>query len=295
MKTKKFRIIAVTLAVSLSCVVVLFGQGEPTTNDSGDTTLVAIVNTKPIPYSAIKVTSEAATNRFVFENERGPETEADLLQVEQIRRTSEVNQLAKYIRWTIREQQISRLGIENTDAELKQRWERLLRDGDSPATKAAMHDKLMTLLDCLRAVHEESENADEVYNTRLADKFPRDYWNSALRQYRTPEHFRLLEDMINDDGEFDEDAKDTANRLLVMEKLQKAIEKDLIRTDPEFGEYIRMAKTDPGNEKVQSKGRNYRLVKRNEWWQQRYREAKIEILDERFEGALGQMFQVGSK
>ena len=289
MNTKKVRIIAVAIAVSLSGVVFLFGQDEPPTSEASDTAAVAIVNAESIPYSAIRVTPEGATIRFVLENGREPVTDADLRQVEQIRRRAEVAQLVGYIQEAIRARQISRMRIQISDAEIKQRSERLIREGDSPKAHAAFREKQLNLLDCLRAVHEDSQDADDVYNARLAEGMPPELWKAILRQYRTPEQRVELEELLNYEGDLDVDAQEIARFELRMEKLRRAIEEDLIRTDPEFAEYIRLTKTDPGNEKVQSKGHNYKTAKRDEWWQQRYREAKIEIVDERFEGALVQV------
>lgn len=94
---------------------------------------------------------------------------------------------------------------------------------------------------------------------------------------------------VNDEELFN--LHDDFRNVVIMERLMEAVEDDLIRTDAGFAEYMRLASTDPGNEKVQSKGRNYKAARRYEWWQQRYREAKVDINVDRFKEAWKEPFE----
>lgn len=291
MSIRKLRVIMVGFVVSVCCVAVFSRGGDSTADQLADKAVIALVNGRAIPYSVVKVTVDAARSRFVYEHERSPATDADVQEVERIRQRYEVKQLVSYIQGTIRSQQVARFGIECSDAELQARWERILEERDQPATQARNRAKLANLLDCVRAVHESSADPDSVYDTRLTYRMTRKEWKSVLRQYGAPESRRSLEKLLSDDQEFDESAKDAARSALIMEKTMEAVEEELIRTDPEFAEYMRLARTDPRNEKVQSKGPNYKTGKRYGWWQERYREAEIELKDERFKDALKELFK----
>lgn len=291
MSIRKLRVIMVGFVVSVCCVAVFSGGGDSTADQLADKGVIAVVNGRAIPYSVIKVTVDAARNRFAYEHERSPATDADGQEVERIRQRYEVKQLVSYIQGTIRSQQVARFSIECSDAELEARWERILEERDQPGTREDNRERIANLLDCLRAVHEGSADPDVVYDTRLTHKLTRREWKSVLQQYGAPERRRLLEELLSDDEEFDDSAKDAARSALIMEKTMEAVEEELIRTDPEFAEYMRLARTDPRNEKVQSKGPNYKTGKRYGWWQERYREAEIELKDERFKDALKELFK----
>ncbi len=276
--------------VILFSVIALAEEGGSSANARHDVA-VAIVNGHEVPYSAIKVATEMARIRFAYEHERDPRTESDIAEVETIRRQYEVKRLADHIRTTIREQQIDRFNISCTDSELKIRWERLLEDRDPLASQAARNAKISNLLACLTAVHEEAADADVVYETQLSFKLTRKQWRAVVRQYRSPEQRAALSKILAEKIPDLDDYRDAVTTVLLSEKLDAAIEKELAQTDSEFAEHIRLSASDPGNEKLRSKGPTYKAAKRHEWWQARYREADIKIADDRFRQALRLLFE----
>jgi len=279
-------------AAGLCCLVSLFGLGESPKNGDRNEVIVAVVNGKPIPFSAIEVPIEVATSAFVHEHERDPNSESDLAEVEKIRQRAESKRLVNYIRGTIREQQLERFGIECSDAELRARWQRLVEERDPPSSRAETRAEMENLLECVRAVHEDGADPDVVFETQLGPGMTREQWQSVLRQYKNPEVRRLMRERLNKDPEkYDDDAKEMARAVLLTEKLRLAVENDLGRSDPEFAEYARLIETDAQNEKVKSKPYNYMEIKRNEWWQKRFGDAKVEILDDRFKHVWKEPFE----
>ena len=111
-----------------SCVIAISGVEGLGSVEIAETAVVAVVNGEPITYSAIAVSSEAASTRFTFEHKHAPATEEELRDVEKLRETLETKELAKRIRAVIHQQQTTRLGVAPSAAEIKARSERLLRD-----------------------------------------------------------------------------------------------------------------------------------------------------------------------
>jgi hypothetical protein len=272
-----------------SFIAVLMRAEEPAQEPKGEY-VVAVVNSVPILHSSIDLPNDAAREQFIYKHGHSPVDESDMKIMEEIRHRYRLKRLTISIQTTIRKQEIARFGIKVTENDIATRWEQLVQDRDPPETITRNRLKAAALLAALNAVFDQSEDPEHVYETKLEGKASREEWEMLLRSCNIPK-WRLLQEKaleagLNHDVVFDESMQDGVRRLVIREKLDEAIEDELIRIDPEFSEYNRLAKTDPTNEKVQSKGPNYRAAKRYLWWQQRYREAHIEIKDERFREAM---------
>lgn len=268
----------------------VFARGDALAVEGDKNGVVAIVNGTPIRYAGIEIATQAVTNRFVFERKRDPATPADLEEIEQTRRRLELKRLGTAIRVTIREQERARLKIEATDEEILARWSRIQSEQDAPSTVASIRAKNTALLAALDAVYDDARNPDQVYETQLDGKVSRVEWDAALRQYACKTARESLARLVARDEQSLADLEDAIRAVVLREKLEHAVEEELIRVDPEFAEYVRLSQADPGHEKVQSKGPNYRLAKRSEWWRQRYKEADVQIKDARFKGAWKEPF-----
>lgn len=282
-----FRLVGI---VGMCCLLPFFTRGKQPNRERDGQQVVAVVNSVPIFYSSVDLPSDTAREQFIFEYGHAPVDESDFHEMEQLRLRYRLKRIASWIRTTVRKQEMARLGVDVSEAEIIARWEQMLQDRDPPETVARTRAGIVALLNALRAVFEQSEDSDHVYETKLIGKVSREEWKMLLRICSTPKRRRIqektLEAALDQDGAFDESVRDGVRRLVAWEKLDRAIDEELIRADPEFAEYMRLAKTDPSDEKVQSKGPNYVAAKRYEWWHERYREAKIEIKDERFKDAL---------
>lgn len=275
---------------SVVIILSLAGFGPSETPAPDDTAVIAVIGGHAIQYSTIRVTAAAARERFIIENGHEPVSEAEVDEVEQMRRTSELRQLAARIRWIIHGQEASRLGVDVTQAEIKARWEELRQERDSERVRDEARAKVRALLVGLNAVYEDREDPDQVYQADLIEIVSREEWRAVLRQYRTRAARRTLEAYLAQESVEPAEVEDAVRLVLMQEKTDKAIDQQLIRSDPEFAEYIRLAGEEPSHEKVQSKGPNYLAAKRWQWWQERYREADIVIKDARFDGVRKLLF-----
>jgi hypothetical protein len=201
----------------------------------------------------------------------------------------------------VRRQQIARFGIDPTEEEVEERWERYRRERQAegePIDVDVMlrqgRENLRQLLKALEEVVDEGQDADAVYQRRLVNRMSREEWRLRLQYEATPHRRELLERLLSlpDDELFK--PHEAFREVLVMEKLNELIDEELVATDPAFAEYMRLAATDPGNDKVQSKGPNYKAARRHQWWEQRYHEANVEIRIERFKDAWTQADVKGS-
>lgn len=285
------------LGVTILCLMALpWSVGETMRHNA----VIAVVNGEAVKYAAVKVApgADLLLMRFRRAHGRDPETEADREAMERERRAREIRNLSEFIRAAVRQQQTARFGIDPTEEEVEERWQRYRRERKAEGEPIDVNvmlrqgrENLRQLLKALEEVVDEGQDADAVYQRRLVDKMSREEWRLRLQYEGTPERRELLERLLAlPDNELFK-PHEAFRKVLVMERLDKAIEEDLVAKNPEFAEYVRLATTDPGNQKVQSKGPNYRAAKRYEWWQQRYREAQIEIKDDRFKDALKHVYE----
>lgn len=281
--------------VAIVCVIALPWSGA---EQLADAMLIATVNGEPVTYERIRVKAKVVLARFRRIHERAPETEADRDAMERDMRESEAANLAVSIRAAVRRQQTTRFGIDPTEQEIEERWRQweLEREAegeriDRGAMAREGKKNLRQLLKALEEVIDQGHDADIVYERRLTGKMSREEWRLRLQHEGTPEKRKHLERLLSVPDEELFNLHDGFRRVVLGEQLDKAIEDELARTDPEFRDYINLAATDPGNARVQSKGHNYRIAKRYEWWQQRYREAKVEIKVGRFKDAWKEPFE----
>lgn len=273
-------------------VLLAAGAGAVPQRAGCASTIVAVVDEHAIPYSAISVTPEMAKERFVFEHEREPESAGEFQEVKGIQHRCETQRLLRRIRAIIRETQIDRFGIRVTEDDIRERWETMKRRERSlPPTEVTSAAKLTALCDGLKAVYEGGRDADGVYTQLLERKMSREEWKAALRQYRSPRMRKELE-VLREKGERGlEGMRDDVREILREEKLGRAIAEELERTDPELTEAVRRVKSEPLDLEARRQWLRMRTEKRNAWWQQRYREAQIEIKDERFTDVLKQWYE----
>ncbi len=256
------------------------------------TNQVAVVEGRAVMYEQVKVDSQLLASHFERVHGRRPRTQADTESIERERLARETRKLQKMIRVTIRQLETEKHGITVTKAEVERTWEKYLRDHhvDKSTVMAEGREALSDLLRSYEDVVDRGEDPDRVYDRRLAGVMSRAEWEMRLEHEATPERRSQLQRIL----EIPDDTllkPDTGFRdMIVADKMNQEIDEDLMLQDPEFAEYISLRKTDPKNDKVQSKGPNYRTAKRFEWWQGCYRKANVEIRDPRFRGVWSEPF-----
>jgi len=256
--------------------------------------VIAVVNGELVRYSDVVVAPDADVLLARFRREHGsdPETETDKQAMKLAARERESVNVANHIRDIVRRQQIERFGIEPTAQEIEERWKlaRQTQHIDQQTAVLRVRNVLREVIAGLEEVIDQGRDPEEVYQRRLADKISREEWKLRIQYQGKPQRRESLKRALALPDEKLFNPRESYRWILTSEKLTDAIDKDLIATDLEFSEYMRLLKTDPSSEKVRIKDHNYVAAKRHEWWQQRYREAKVEIRDKRFEDAWKEPF-----
>lgn len=257
---------------------VQFANGQETDRNI----IVAIVEEVKIKYKDVQVTPQEALFRYKLSKGRGPSTEPEMMEMEQLRRHEEVERLAEKIRGIIFRKQKARFGIEVTEAELAERWSILTKGVDLSAAAEQRRQMIEPLLMALKAVYEKGEDKDTVYKNLLANRMTLQEWEIQLRYYRTRKRRKILEDALKQRTADLRKPDEGIRALLVREKMNEAIDREIAKTDPQFAEYKTLLEKDPKNEKLHQFDPNYLDFKRWTWWQEQYRKAKIEIKNQQF-------------
>jgi len=284
------RYTSLLFVAALALVVLQWANGQTRPGNR----VIAVVNGELVRYSDVVVAPDADVllARFRRAHGRDPETETDKQAIRLAARERESVNLANQIRGIVRRQQIERFGIEPTEQEVEERWKfaRQTQHIDQQTAVLRVRNVLREVIAGLEEVIDQGRDPEEVYQRRLADKISREEWKLRIQYQGKPQKRESLKRAFALPDEKLFNPRESYRWILTSEKLTDAIDQELVATDPEFAEYMRLLRTDPGNERVRSKDRNYVAAKRYEWWQQRYREAKVEIQDKGFEDAWKEPF-----
>ncbi len=285
-------IFGVPYSVTLTLSTVLLAV--PPIGPPADTATVATVNGAPCQYKRIKTDSDTLIQRFRKMHGRDPNSDLELAAIQEKRLEDETKRLNRIIRGILREQCVSMFKMDPSETEVARRWQEARPKMDIDADIARSRIELQKLVDALKDVVDGGLDADHVYRQRLSGTMSRQEWESRLEHQGIPEVVAQLEHQLTLPASELFNPAEVFRGVLINEQLHRAIEKDLATTDAEFGEYLRLLETDPTNEKIRSRGRNYRAAKRFEWWQDRYHKASVEIHDSRFRSAWTEPFGVAT-
>jgi hypothetical protein len=248
--------------------------------------IVATVNNVEVVYSQIRVSEVAVKRRFAAEFGRQADGSADADELGKIVRNLEIDALAKRIRAIVRDQETARLNVNVSDEEVRARWEDITRGQDVPGKLGEAAETLSILLASLEDVCVNGLNADQMYQERLQGRMPKAQWDGHVKYDCDPTRRRLLADFLARGGPEKTDYRETVRDIIRGEKLRVGVDTELARSDPEYAEFMRPVQGRSQNDRDRStKPPTYRDAKHYEWWQARYREAKVEIQDERFKDA----------
>jgi len=221
-----------------------------------------------------------------------PETAADRDDVRRLRHNMEAEQLKIHILVAIRRQVRSELQIHVSEEEASDYLAKKISEDPNRTIPEAIRAGQVQLLDALEAVYVDGMNPDDVYQRKIANIMPKKAWEWNLEYFKTPERRKILAMKIEKPDEtITDELRNGVRRGLLMLKTNEAIARLLEATDPELIEYRRLQKTDPHNEKLRKKPPNLIVAKRHEWWQKRFRDAQVEILDDHFKDVWKEPFE----
>jgi len=246
------------------------------------TETIVVVNGRPITKSEIAVAYAYAEKRFRRMEGKEPASADDKRAVRRLQHTMEGEKLERRIRGVIRDQVSKNLGVSVTNEEVRARWRELTENVDIERAQVEEKRNFSVLLDALEEVYLAGENPEHVYDSLLMERMSSREWEVHLAYYESAEKRCAFREFVNEPIKDQEDPDPAIRGMMLAEQLDAAVDAALERDDAEFAEYLRLVKTDPASSKVQSKGPMYRAAKRYEWWHERYRQAKIEMKDDRF-------------
>lgn len=235
--------------------------------------------------------------------------------IEQARLEKEKQALAHKIEGLVAKQVVEQFGIEVNDEEVLQRIEEMV-----PAEAVSqLREDFTRLLKALEAVYEEGRDPKEVYPealsseqqkvlSQLSGKDRQKFqemeelqWEMQLYEYRDPGKRQMLKDSL---ALGTEDLNNSFRRgfkaLLVSEKLDALRDRQIATIHPEYDsflefleEHLPIVQVDPSNPLHLEVKRVYTTVERWRqcWWEARYDEVKIEIVEDRLAGALDLLFK----
>jgi hypothetical protein len=265
------------------------GTGEEANNSA----VVATIEGINIRYEEVQVPPHEAMFLYKLSKGRKPITEDDMLEVHQIRQRLEMDTLAERLRSIIFEKQKARLRVNVDETEVYERWGTLKKEVDFDEAIKQQRQMIEPLLLALKAVYEKKEDRDAVYRNLLADKMTVQQWEIHLNYYRTPERRKILEDALKQTCEdlrkLDKGTRIGIRAMLVNEKMNQAIDQEIMKTDSQFVKFKALLREDEKSDNLRSRASQYINSKRKDWWRDQYSKAKIQVKDDRFQDIVNRL------
>jgi len=286
MHKPKRRVIATVVgAAALLLLACWFGIGRLRAGERTETAIVATVDGAAIARSDIQPSQKAIDTRFTQVHGRDPGADVDAELVKNITHELEEAALVKQIRAVVRKTQMNRLGVAVSADEIDERWRRATDGVDVDTKLGEWNATLSILIDSLQYACVAAADTDAIYAQRLEGRMPKAQWDMHVKHDCAPERRRILAAYSSKGGARRDEYPEILEGAIATEKARAAIDRELVESDPEYAEYMTLLKTDPGVERVQAKPPGFRDSKHQQWWETRYREAKVQINDAQFKDA----------
>jgi hypothetical protein len=245
--------------------------------------IVATVNGEQITYKDIDASKEDVLfNVQVRKGEKASQKlKEDPDRLNELVHSFEVQALVREIRTLVYAQQITQLDISVSENEVYQYWNEITTDMDQEAVQKEKQ-MLVSIYDGLMQVVVEGKNKDQVYKNQLAGVISKEQWEAHLRSFNTPKRLVALEKQIKEIDSGNVQPDEGVKAYLQQQKLQEAIDFQVAAQSNEFAQA--KEKMEKGTATID----DINLVKnkRLDWWQEKYRQADIEIKDNKYSEAL---------
>jgi hypothetical protein len=195
-----------------------------------------------------------------------------------------IGALAARIEQIIYLSMLSTYGISVSEGETAARLNLVHGSADSVGIAETARLRKGRLLEALEEVRELGLSAESAYVHHLTQDMSFDAWSRELISYDDPGRramlSRLVSFMEEEDGS---SVAESARRWVRYEKLNKIIDDEIAEENKEYRTFLEHRQQGRWPEKYSP---HYDDLMRKEWWREQYRKADIEIMDNRFEGAL---------
>ena len=211
-------------------------------------------------------------------------------------RKYEERRLAQEIRKAIFKHKIDELGITATDEKVDSRVEEIFRKADMTDVKAAaICETAKAVYNALVEWHNNPSREDAIYNEKLKGSLvTREQWKAYQSCFDTPEKLKRFAVPSNIE-DMKRMSRESSRKDVLYAKLRDIVTSDVSVSDNEIKQayeekYGYLVKK-PSLEEVKGTLRSELLTKKKQqqlelWWQEQYKEARIDIKDPRFKDVL---------
>lgn len=278
----------VFLVLILLCMLVILGGYLLHIQENGPNDLVAIVHGAKILYKDVKVDPKTVQL-----------SHAEQISASQLKsevHKQEMRRLAGKIHKVIFEQKIDELRITVSEKEVDSRVDEIFRQTNMTSEKAAaVCENARALHEALAAWQKDPSHGDVIYNEKLAGSLiSKEQWKAFQVAYDTPEKLKSLVVPKNID-DMKKNSRESSRMDVLNKKLEDVITKNVSVKAEEIEaayqkKYGNLPERPPLEEVMEKLNVQLLSKKKQEakkvWWQEHYRQAKIEIKDQRFKDVL---------
>jgi len=283
------RYVILFLSLLLVCLIGLTGRyfinfkdHEPKEiNDSNN--IIAVLNGEKLTYQDIQF-DQSIKGLPYLQGQNTKELDDEI-------HKQEIRRLAVKIRDSIFMKNINEFGITATQKEIHSRVEQNFATANIDKEKAEEICKnIRVVYEALLEWQKDTSRADAIYNEKLSSFISRDQWDLYKACYDTPEKIKKMVVPKNIE-DMKKNSMESSKKDVLYQKLYDIITKDISVTDKEIkdayvSKYSHLPEKPP-IEEVIDELRSELLNKKKQktealWWQDQYRQAKIEIYDSKF-------------
>ena len=249
--------------------------------------IIVTVNGEPISYEQIAPREGRLETLFRLEVGRQPIPNKDDQKIAAIRTAYEMKRLTSAIQRLIRDQERRKYGIVASESEIDVEKPKIIKEvGYDDAAFQSELAQISALIKALKAV-QSGAGEEETYTTFLEDWFTYDVWIGQKNELASRDAIRLLEEnfeKLRRGGSEGVNWRPSAEANVVSNKMNAEIDSMLFEQDEEFRKFRLLLDSGDIEEinAFQSAHPFFVEGKRATWWNQRYKETEIVILEARF-------------
>lgn len=229
----------------LMSLIGLIGERAPAQTAPGEDPVVALVNGDQIRRSQIDISPDRVANRFRSIEGRDPLGSADSLKLEQLREQLERARLESAIKAAVFRQVVARMGIDVNEHDIARRADQLKSSIDETNAAREIRERARSLLAALEEVANDRADPDDAYARHLVGIVSPEEWKLRVRYDVSPDRRRMLQHVLELSNSEILDLEGAAREALRLEMAIDAVEAEMVDTDAEFAENMRLLVANP--------------------------------------------------
>jgi hypothetical protein len=249
---------------------------------------VASVEGRDIFLGDIRPAKETLALEFQLAFGRKPSNMEDTNALQVIEKKLSNRKLISKIQALVYQKNVKEFNLSANESEVAAKWHSLT-NGIAGAEAANSFDagqrEIKARADAIQAVYISGRNPDEVYSNLLAGILTKAEWQIELNYHATAQHRASLDRMAtNTLQDYQAPPKGLAE-MVVHDKMNALVDKMLAQSDPNFARCLQAVASTNQDHASSSQAVSYLSQKRDAWWLQQYKSAKIVFYDPRYQKA----------